>query len=171
MSVLAAMLANKLTTSSELVLHDAVPKSAPLPAVTPSVAPAVRRINLHALTQFVRHIQSVHPDLPELSELKTAAQLAIGRFPVPVLGPGLARTVASMPDPENGLRNVFGILMDAESRLRHGGCINTADAIVRAFAAHHRWSLSETRQRLMQASRDCEFFSPEVVLMLAALTY
>ena len=171
MSVLAAMLANTLTTSSELVLHDAVTNSAPLPAVTSSVAAAVRRINLHALTQFVRHIQSVHPDLPELPELKTAAQLAIGRFPVPVLGPGLARTVASMPDPENGLRNVFGILIDAEARLRRGQCINTADAIVHAFAAHHSWSLREPRQRLIQASRDCEFFSPELVLMLEALAY
>jgi hypothetical protein len=31
--------------------------------------------------------------------------------------------------------------------------------------------LAETRNRLIQASHDCEFFSPELVLMLEALAY
>jgi hypothetical protein len=92
-------------------------------------------------------------------------------FPVFLLGPGLARVLADMEDGRNGFRNVLRLLVRAEGLLSGGKCCDTADARVRAFAALHGISLAQTRTRLIEGSQDCEFFSPEVVLMLESLSY
>jgi hypothetical protein len=83
----------------------------------------------------------------------------------------MARLIAAMPDGTVAFRNVLGVFVDAEEQLRSGDCVHTADAIVRAFAAFRRMTLEETRKVLIEASRDCEFFSPELVLLLVALRY
>ena len=69
MSAFAAMLANTPSTPSEFFPHEAVTESAPVPAVNTPEARAVRHINLGALTAFLEHVRSAHPDLPELTEL------------------------------------------------------------------------------------------------------
>lgn len=132
---------------------------------------AIRTANRAMFQQLCARVHSAHGDFPELNELQSSATRAVMRFPVFLLGPGLARVLADMQDGRNGFRNVLQLLVHAENLLTAGQCCNAADALVRAFSAHHRTSLEETRQRLIDASHDCEFFSPEVVLMLEALSY
>lgn len=132
---------------------------------------AVRIANSAMFAQLCTRVRSSHGAFADLIDLQTAAERAVLRFPVPIFGPGLARVLAEMTDGRNGYRNILGMLVHAEALLSSGECLNTADAIVRAFATHHRMSLADIRAQLIQASHDCEFFSPEVVLMFEALSY
>jgi hypothetical protein len=134
-------------------------------------SPADRSVNVRMLEAMHDRMRQIHGDLSNVSEPYASARAAMGRMPIPVLGQGLTRTLASMPDDPKAYRNVLGILIHVDAMLRRGECLNAADAFVRAFAAHHHTTLAETRNRLIQASHDCEFFSPEVVLMLLALKY
>ena len=130
-----------------------------------------RTINLRDFRALCDRAFEAHGERPELFELRSRAEMAFAKFPVPVLGPGMARRIAEMSDGADALRNVLGVFVDAEERLRNDDVVDTADAIVRAFAAFRGMSLEETRKALIDASRDCEFFSPELVLLLVALRY
>ena len=151
------------------------PTPAPAPQETATLihlpSPSVRAVNGHMLAKLCHDAQQKHGALEEFEELRTAATRAMGRFPIPVLGPGIARQLVDMEEGRDAYRNVLGVQVHADELLRRGEASDTADAFVRAFAAFKELSLSATRARLLQAQRDCEFFSPELTLILEALRY
>jgi hypothetical protein len=170
-------MSNLTVALKSLVLSPLLGFAAAQPAAVPqrptdaTTRTSVRSINLRDFRALCDRASAAHGERPELLELRSRAEMAFARFPVPVLGPGMARQIAAMSDGADAFRNVLDVVVGAEKRLRSGDCVDCADAIVRAFAAFRRMTLEETRKALIEASRDCEFFSPELVLLLVALRY
>jgi hypothetical protein len=171
MNAVMKILETPVRKDARALFDDVMPRTNSAAQVILFPQTGVRSLNLRMFESLCARVHEVHGEIPELQDLRSRAQIAMGRFQVPVLGPGMARLLGEMKDGHDGYRNVLGMLVHADAMLSTGDCHDAADAIVRAFAAHHRTTLTLTRNRLIQASHDCEFFSPELVLMLEALSY
>ncbi len=134
-------------------------------------AAAARAANLRRFDELLDGMLRSGGDARLLSEFREQAARAMARFPIPLLGPGLLRTHRDLPDGAWKIATLLRIFIEADHHLRAGNRLNTADAIVRAFSTILGMTVDQARFRILQASYDCEFFSPELVLMIEALRY
>ena len=75
---------------------------------------------------------------------------------------------ASLDDGNEKIGNLLEIILTALQNLKAhpAGCLAVGFGM--AFAERLSLTVATARWRILQASRDCEFFSPELVLMLEA---
>jgi hypothetical protein len=129
---------------------------------------ATRRENLRAFDALLAGMREARGEDARLESLRDAARAAIANFPVPLLGPGMLRLHRSFEDGNANIANLLDIIVAAERILGADPSRNPAEAFCRAFAVRRNLSVTAARVRILRASRDCEFFAPELVLLLEA---
>ncbi|MCC5863486.1 MAG: hypothetical protein JJT93_16445 [Gammaproteobacteria bacterium] len=132
---------------------------------------AVQEENLRMFDELYDGIRTAHGPHEDLTRLRSLARRAIARFPVPILGPGMLNRHRKFASGAHNICNLFRILIAADERLATGTYENAADALVHAFSHVLGHTPAGARQAIIQTAFDCEFFAPELVLMLEALRY
>jgi hypothetical protein len=129
---------------------------------------ATRRENLRAFDALVDGMGEARGTDARIAALHDDARSAIAGFPVPLLGPGMLRMHATLEDGNEKIGNLLEIVVAAQKHLIAAPGKSLAEAFCVAFSKRLGISVETARIRILRASHDCEFFSPELVLMLDA---